>query len=413
MQNPDTFIRFQAIGRIADAGIEIIPQLVASIMDSNHRQFNRDIMECIHYYLTRNQITEKEAVYLQPLLKARDAEVRTIIAQSMGWWEFKNCENILLEILGNDKNGQVKRFALASLLSLKSTKAIPLVKELVFTEECEDVRRLGCVFLGRMDKVNSIEILLKVLDNDKSAPVRIAAAESFTNFRDERALEPLRRAAKSEDYYLRRAAAKGLAVLYQIEAIEILIDSMSFLSIDTGNNYGYNVPNFIAAYVGFDFPESERYDRQKWMQWFKENKDKIDIKKNVNSYLGFSELATLSQNRPPEEKIQKYEEFLVKFPDYKQAKETLANLLNQVAWDMVTADKTTSSYNPHKGLKYARRAVELNPIPMIVDTLVEAYYVNGQMDEAIKICEDELKKNPNEQMFKERLEKYLKEKEEK
>jgi hypothetical protein len=76
---------------------------------------------------------------------------------------------------------------------------------------------------------------------------------------------------------------------------------------------------------------------------------------------------------------------------------------------MVTADKKTPSYNPEKGLKYAIRAVELNPLAMIVDTLVEALYVNGQLDKAIEICRNELKKTPNEAMFKNRLEQYLKE----
>ena len=55
-------------------------------------------------------------------------------------------------------------------------------------------------------------------------------------------------------------------------------------------------------------------------------------------------------------------------------------------------------------------AAELNPDTTIIDTLVEAYYANGDLNKAIEICREQLAKTPNESMFKDRLEKYLKEK---
>jgi len=412
LQNPDVFIRFQAIGRIVNNyGVEAIPQLVGFLVNSTRRQFSRDVMECIHYFLTQNRITEKEIPELAKLLKAKDEEVRTIMAQNIGLWELKQCEDALIETLQTDTSGSARRFAMSSLLNLKSTKAIPLARKLVQTDPAEDVRRVAAIVLGRIDKVESADILLKVLENDSSYVVRYAAAEAFSYFRYEKALEPLRRAAKSDDYYLRRAAAKGLAVLYQKEAIEILIDSMSFRSIDTGINYGENIPNYIAAFAGFDFPEAERYDQIRWQEWYQQNKDKIDIKKNVQAYQGFNELNLSLANASSEEKITKYEYFLAKYPNHKLAKQSLGNLLNEIAWNMVTAAKTSQAYNLVQGLKYAIRGAELNPLPMIIDTLVEAYYANGNLDKAIEICQEELKKTPDEAMFKARLDKYLKEKE--
>lgn len=410
LQNPDLFSRLQAVGRISRDGVEVVPHLIEAIRDSAHRQFNRDVMECIHYYLTNNKVTEKEALYLLPLLKARDEEVRITLAHNLGLWGFKNCEDALIETLEKDKAGQVRRFAISALLSLRSLKAVPLVQKLALTDPTEDVRRLSVAFLGVVDKANSIEVILKVLDNDPSPVVRIFAAESFTNFRDERALEPLRKAAQSEDFYLKRAVAKGLATLYQVDAIEILIDSLSFRSIDTGNSYGFTLVNDIAAYAGFDFPEAERYDQWRWQEWYQKNKDKIDIKKNIDSHADFTKLSSAVGGASLEVQVQRYEEFLAKYPDHRTAKVTLGNLLNQISWDMVTADKATPAYNPVHGLKYAQRAVELSPIAMIIDTLVEAYYANGNIDKAIEICQEQLKKDPEEKMFTDRLEKYLKEK---
>ncbi|MFH0889138.1 MAG: HEAT repeat domain-containing protein [Planctomycetota bacterium] len=410
LQNPDVFIRFQAIGRIINYGVNVIPCLVDSIKDSTHRQFNRDIMECIHYYLTQNRVTGKESLYLVPLLKAQDEEVRILMAHNLGLWEFRNCEYALIETMKKDKSGQVRRFALAGLLNLQSTKVIPLLRKLAITDPSDDVRRLSVTYLGMIDKTNSLDVILRVLDNDPIPAVQIAATESFGNFYDERALAPLRKAAQSDDVYLRRAAAKGLAALYQVDAIGILIDSLSFPSLDTTENYGVNLINLIAAYAGFDFPKDKRYDQAQWKEWYQANKDKIDIRKNVDSLRDLSELTASVANAPAETRIQRYEEFLAKYTDNKPVKEVLGNLLNQVAWDMVTSGKTSPVYNPAKGLQYARRAVELIPAPAIIDTLIEAYYANGNIDKAIEICREELAKTPDEKMFKDRLEKYLKEK---
>jgi hypothetical protein len=134
LQNPDVFIRFQAIGRLVNYGSCVIPSLVEAIRASSHRQFNRDVMECIHYYLTQKKITEKESLELVPLLKAEDEEVRILMAHNLGWWEFKNCEDALIETLEKDKAGQVRRFALAGLLNLKSRKSVPLVQKLALTD---------------------------------------------------------------------------------------------------------------------------------------------------------------------------------------------------------------------------------------------------------------------------------------
>ncbi|MBI4834399.1 MAG: HEAT repeat domain-containing protein [Planctomycetes bacterium] len=412
LQNPDLFSRFQAIGQISNAGPEIIPQLVESIVNSTHRQFNRDIMECIHYYLTRDKISGKESAQLVPLLKAADAEVRIIIAHDLGLWGFKNAIPALLETLEKDSEGQVRRFALAGLLLLDAREALPLVRKLLATDSTADVRRVAIGYLDKLDRENSIDLILKAMETDSSPIVRGTAAEVFVNYRDERAKGVLERAVKSDDVYLRRAAAKGLANFGNFAALEILIDSMDFRSIDTSGNYGENVPAYIARYTGVNTPgDGSPYDPAAWKKWLKENKDKIDIRKNADAYLDFALVTENSANLSDEEKIRQYEEFLAKFPGYIPAREVLGNLLNGVAWNMVTADKSTPAFNAELGLKYAIRAVELNPIPMIIDTLAEAYEANGQIDDAIEICEEQLKKTPEEAMFKERFERYRKMKE--
>ncbi len=45
------------------------------------------------------------------------------------------------------------------------------------------------------------------------------------------------------------------------------------------------------------------------------------------------------------------------------------------------------------------RAATLEPDPAILDTLAEAYFVNGQAEEALKIIQQAMLKNPRNQEY--------------
>jgi TPR repeat protein len=81
--------------------------------------------------------------------------------------------------------------------------------------------------------------------------------------------------------------------------------------------------------------------------------------------------------------------------------------LNNSAWLYATSQDTTVR-NPAKALEYASSAVKLSheTNPDILDTLAEAYYTQGDYDDAIKAEEKALTLKPHEPSFKERLAKY-------
>lgn len=66
--------------------------------------------------------------------------------------------------------------------------------------------------------------------------------------------------------------------------------------------------------------------------------------------------------------------------------------------------------DPAKGLEYAKKAVTLTSEkqPGFLDTLAEAYYVNGEFDQAIQTEEKALAIEPGNSDYKARLEKYRK-----
>ena len=404
IQSGSTFSSFQAVGKLISLSSAIIPDLVSAILNSENRAFNRNIMECIQYLYSNDQITAEHIPDLQKLLHAKDSEVRTLIADDFGIWENATAENALLEAL-SDSVVSVRRYSLSSLISLKSIAGLERAKELAFSDPSEEVRRVAVVYLYRMKGVADVyPLLVKSLQNDQSNIVKVAAASGLGSLGNQDAVDLLKSTTKSDDVYLRRAAGMALAELYQVEGIEVLINSLTFPSIDAFFNYNYNVPNFISNYSGFNPTEEERYNQQVWVDWFAVNRDKIDIKSNVNAYNEYRELQGKIAADTDSEKIRKLEEFLVKYPNHNGAGQFLASELNRIAWYMVTDAKGTPDWNPRQAVKYAERAVELVQEINYIDTLAEAYLADGKLAESKKICE----KYPDNNMFKDRLERIIK-----
>ena len=409
LMDPDVFTRFQAVGRIVNSGPNEVPALVDAIINSEHRQFNRDAMECLNYFFVREQISENETPHLIRLLKAKDPEVRTLIADDFGIWKIDGTIDALIEMVKTDSDESVRRFAMASLYGFQTKKALDVARQAIKHDKSEHVRRIAVKLITELDDgIDDFPLLKHLLINDPASGVRVAAAESIGYLQDERGIDVLRNAAKSYDVYLQRAAGTALCDLYQVEGIGILIESLTFPSIDAFYNYARNVPNTIASYSGYDFDGDERYSQDKWREWFKENKDKIDLKTNVDSFRAYSKINKSLADVSEIEAIELLENFLKDYPDFEKAKIDLAGKLNGVAWNMVTAPEDSKDYNLEQGLKYALRAVELTSDPNYIDTLAEAYMANGQIDEAIKICEDMIAQGKNVNMFKERLERCRK-----
>jgi tetratricopeptide (TPR) repeat protein len=84
--------------------------------------------------------------------------------------------------------------------------------------------------------------------------------------------------------------------------------------------------------------------------------------------------------------------------------------LNNLAWILVTAKDTTFLDYP-RALKLAQRAVEMKRSPIFLDTLAEAYYVNGLYDQALQAIKEALEnasKEEDREYFVSQLRKFKK-----
>jgi HEAT repeat protein len=405
LRRPDNFARFQAVGRIVERGAGMVPVLVSVLQESENRQFNRDVMECLHYLLVDKKVEAGQVSILAQLLKARDPEVRIMAADNFGVFSLAGAEDALIAAL-QDSVAAVRRFALRSLATLKSLKALPVAQALAMNDTSEDVRRTAVRLLSRLGADSaSRQVLRQVLEMGPRVSEQIAAADGVAYRQDSAAVGILRDVAESYDVYLQRAAGKALAELGHVEGIDLLIKSLAFPSIDAFVNYDRNVPNSIAAYANFDLPESLRYEPHAWRDWFDRNRSRIDLRANIQAYRALTLLEDSLRSAPDTQQIQGYEELLRRHPDYQRIGKALAAKLNGIAWNMVTAAKTSKEHNPEQGLKYARRAVELVEDPNYWDTLIEALLANGRTDEVRKITRDAIGKYPGNTLFTDRLKK--------
>ncbi len=115
----------------------------------------------------------------------------------------------LCELVEGDPDRRVRRFAVAGLARMPDTAAIRGL--LLGLDADDDVTRYWAVRgLGRLKAREAVPGLVRLL-RDRSH--RLAAAEALVTIRDERALEPLRDAAKHGSPWTRRRLRRDAQAL--------------------------------------------------------------------------------------------------------------------------------------------------------------------------------------------------------
>ena len=124
------------------------------------------------------------------------------------------------------------------------------------------------------------------------------------------------------------------------------------------------------------------------------------LKKEPDNLTIYYNLALVSQQMGDKKEAIEYYDRIVERDHYQ------AGALNNLAWLLVTG-KDTDPEELHRALNLARRAVELKPEPEFLDTLAEAYFVNGNREEAIRVIKKAIEKaNGNRSYYKSQLKKF-------
>ena len=116
-------------------------------------------------------------------------------------------------------------------------------------------------------------------------------------------------------------------------------------------------------------------------------------------WLRYAELAHRSHNYA--DAVHAYNHVIRRWPDQAMA-------LNNLAWIHLTASASYAR-DAREGLRLAEKAYALDQAPYITDTLAEAYFQDGQVQRAVALEEDALKRSKprNRGVFRKNLKRYL------
>lgn len=106
--------------------------------------------------------------------------------------------------------------------------------------------------------------LLKEECISDSEQVRYAAVKGLRDRSEPLALELALSLFQESSFYVCRAAAMTAISMGHKEGIPILLDTLQFETLDTTENYGDNVYQELARYVGVNFGT----DKQAWRRWW-------------------------------------------------------------------------------------------------------------------------------------------------
>lgn len=98
--------------------------------------------------------------------------------------------------------------------------------------------------------------------------------------------------------------------------------------------------------------------------------------------------------------IHAYEKAIIRDPDS-------ANVLNNLAWIYATCEDKRLR-NPERAIRLAQKAAQLSSAPHILDTLAESYFINGMLDDAVRIARRALAgTSDNHEYFEKQLNRFI------
>jgi HEAT repeat protein len=156
-------------------------------------------------------------------------------------------------------------FELGRMRTIASAAMPDLIKAL--KDKDRRVRWSAAIVLGNMEDKRAVKPLIKAL-KDERWEVRLRAAESLGNLRYKKAVKPLIKTLKDERLVVKAKAAEALGNIKDTRAVSPLIDLLS----EKEEAIKDKAVKALIKITGEDLGD----EREKWIEWWKENKDKFD-----------------------------------------------------------------------------------------------------------------------------------------
>lgn len=160
---------------------------------------------------------EQEIAYelIQPILKDENVRVRyAAVSQldSLGWANRQQSLELLLDILYNDPEADVRAAAADTIAGLKLTEAFPDLKK-VYEETSEWLIQFSIIAaLGELGNPEAFEVLTEALAGDNSL-LQTTAISALGELGDTRAIDLLLPFVENPDWQIRHRLAQALGKL--------------------------------------------------------------------------------------------------------------------------------------------------------------------------------------------------------
>ena len=165
-----------------------------------------------------------------------------------------------------------RKIALKFVLKFGGKNAAPVLAKVMETDSSVENRAYAAYCLAKLGSPNTLKLLAPGL-NSPLERIRFAAATGLRESHVPGALEAVIPLLQDESFYVRRAAAMTAISLKYKKAIPVLLNTLQFSTLDTGENYGDNLYNTLAKYVGVNFGVS----KEEWLQWWKEVRETFEF----------------------------------------------------------------------------------------------------------------------------------------
>ncbi|MEN8807189.1 MAG: HEAT repeat domain-containing protein [Desulfobacterales bacterium] len=286
----DNYDRFESVGRLMRSKPVIIDAIIDTLKSSLDEKLNRSLVEVLNHFILQKEMNRSRAQNFESLLKARDRDIRIYAARTLGWWGVSSSAEAMIRNV-NDSDPVVRSHVIWAIGMLGRLEDLKILREATLFETSQRCKREATrafseiLSKNRIDDITSrreVQETLLMWMGDPDPILRRDAAMGLRFIGPGTAgIQALINSLKDDDVYVKRASAKSLAFLGQKEGIPVLIDTLTFPSIDTAEHYDQELVKDLAFFCGTDFPGETRYEHKHWKEWWARNGHAVDINENL------------------------------------------------------------------------------------------------------------------------------------
>lgn len=193
-------------------------------------------------------------------------------------WALRNKDKVDLSEIKNalTSGAFASQYARKMAVSLVGTfwtnEAIAVLSPIMLEDQSEEIRYYAALALALNLSLDSIDIVKKGLKSD-SELVRYAIAKGLQESTYPSVLELVVPLFNDKSFYVQRAAGLTAISLGDKNGIPVVLETLQYETLDTGDNYGDNIYQKLSTYLGVDFG----LDKQAWINWWTQVKDNFQF----------------------------------------------------------------------------------------------------------------------------------------